>query len=149
VQRRVRLEGTQRGSSYAQIGSELVGAAVRVGDDPEVSERDCGRWLAVNVPNQRWALKQVSGIQFGEPAEAGVVRFGPEVDVVCVCSPHGTCSACLRGRAGGQRPDVLGVQWLAADTQSPLRTSSTTTQVTPRMFSPSIETIASVSRSTI
>src|ERR1700710_664561 len=33
--------------------------------------------------------------------------------------------------------------------QSPLRTSSTTTQVTPRMFSPSIETIASVRRSTI
>src|SRR5579862_7708246 len=33
--------------------------------------------------------------------------------------------------------------------QSPLRTSSTTTHVTPRMFSPSIETIASVRRATI
>jgi hypothetical protein len=52
----------------------------------------------------------------------------------------------LDAHTGRERPDVAVVSGLPAIPQLPLATSSTTHQVTGRMFSPSICTIASVSR---
>ena len=55
----------------------------------------------------------------------------------------------LGGGPSGERVDVLGGEAWPPMPQSPLLASSMTTQVTPRMFSPSISTIVSVSFSII
>src|ERR1700751_1281735 len=90
----------------------MDGAPLWVGDDPTASKRDCRGRLAVDVPDQSGALKRATGIEPSEAAQAGLVLLGREVDVVCVGSEHRACSRYLRGRPGGLRPDVLGVQRL-------------------------------------
>jgi len=83
------LVRAQRTCSYAQASHEMVSATPRIGDELAIRNRDCRGWLAVEVANQRRALKRVTAVEFGQSGQAHDVIVGSETDEVCVCGEHG------------------------------------------------------------